>query len=66
MPSKQKGSSKNGKESMRNKKVVNTTGNISSGSGTYLFFIGLSVVIATAAVILTFEDVQLYFGKITF
>ncbi|XP_060569648.1 aspartyl/asparaginyl beta-hydroxylase-like [Ruditapes philippinarum] len=65
MPSKQKGSSKNGKESMRNKKVVNTTGNISSGSGTYLFFIGLSVVIATAAVILTFEDVQLYFVKLT-
>ena len=64
MPSKQKNSSKNGKQSPKSKKEVKIPQSKASSSGTFLFFIGLSVVIATGAVILTFEDVQLYLGKI--
>ncbi|XP_053383028.1 aspartyl/asparaginyl beta-hydroxylase-like [Mercenaria mercenaria] len=66
MPSKQKLEAKNGNQKKHNtsKKDEEKKGK-AHFSGTYLFFIGLSIVIATAAIILTNEDVQLYLVRLT-
>lgn len=50
-----------------NQKLPKKSADVSErgSSGKYLFFIGLSVVVATAAVILTNEDVQIFLVKLT-